>query len=242
MRRLVVVIPAVVRDRRGLEMLRVQSLLCPRLSRANADPGLVIHGCVAYDAIAPELLDETLALSFTVKAFSVGNSGWLQATGIRQPTQRAVDQIRSIFGPGRELYVLRVIQDAVVLDAGSLLAEMVGLIDREKGSFLAGAMEACDDIGPHMEALGLPRRQSYPFAQGAVLFAPLAVWEKHYPRLPRAITHYCDDSVMSQLVTAAGGRLLPLTRHWEHRHDCPVEASRAAFAAQSAELAGPPAG
>ena len=139
---------------------------------------------------------------------------------------------------------MRVIQDAVVLDASSFLDDLLSLIrsrEPRDGYFLAGDLTHCDDIGGHMDALGLPRQPSYLYAQGAVLFAPYGVWQCHYPRLPAAVTHWCDDSVFSQMVVAAGGQLLPLPRRWDHRHGCSVEVSRETYAAHREELDGRPA-
>lgn len=233
---LILVVPAIVRCDRHLEMMRVQSLLRSRLRGHDKAGCFKIHSCVVFDHVDEEWLDAMVDLDFSLKLF--GRNLYRNdpvTTGIRRPFQSALRTIAELFGSTRNIFVLRVIQDVVIDDVPALLAMLINIASNSK-DFVAGQLDTCVDIATFLQDLQIPATPPYTYIQGAVMFAPLHVWLRDYTRLPPAITHFCDDSVMSQMVTHGGGEMIRMTTCWRHRHHCPCEESRASYDAHCQEL------
>lgn len=222
----IVLIPALIKDKRQYEMVRVQSLLRDRLRTCGSDQPVKVHSCIAYDHVAEEMLDGVLDLDFSVKLFGCQMyPDEPEPTGIRRPTEHALHALGAMFRRREDVFVLRVIQDTVIDNAARMMGILRELAGRT-GPFLAGGLQACGEIDHFVEAVGIPRQPRYGYVQGALMFARLSVWWEHYPRLPAAVTHYSDDSVMSQMVLHAGGELVAMPGCWRHCHDAPASAGK----------------
>lgn len=233
---LIILVPALVANERQADMVRVQSLVRDRMRRKVSCSEFQIHSCVVYDHVAQELLHTVLDLDFSVKLFGCQlYSDAPNTTGIRRPVEHALRALGALFPRHRDLYLLRVIQDTLIDDVGAL-ASILGGLGTRTGPFVAGDLHECAQIDHFLVDLGIPTRTSYRFVQGAFMFARLDVWLEHYPRLPAPITHYCDDSVMSQMVVHAGGELVPIPGCWCHCHDAPAEEFRKRYDQQSEQL------
>jgi hypothetical protein len=233
---IVVLVPAYIEDERQVEMVRVQSLLRDRMRAYVGSGDVRIHSCIMYDYVANPLLDRVLDLDFSLKFF--GRAMYperAQPNGIRRPVECALRALGGIFCGQDDVYLLRVIQDTVVDDASQMLNNLVDLA-RMPGSFLGGGLESCEDIEAYLTAVKLPWQLTYGYIQGAVMFARLDTWIQHYLRLPAEVTHYSDDSVMSQLVLHGGGELVGMPGCWRHCHDAPVDEFRAIYRDHAAQL------
>ena len=233
---LVILVPALITTDRQVEMVRVQSLLRDRMRMHVQDKEIRIHSCVVYDHVVHDWLDVVLDLDFSIKLFGCQMyPEGREPTGIRRPVEHAVQALGALFSGHRDVHLLRVIQDTVIDDVGKMGSTLQELSARTR-PILAGELQECAEIDEFLAALQIPCRQSYPFVQGALMFARLDVWLEHYPRLPARITHYCDDSVMSQMVVHAGGELVAMPGCWRHCHEATAEEFRQIYDLQSAEL------
>jgi hypothetical protein len=235
---LLILVPALITCEAHVEMVRVQSLLRDRLRRcADANgSGVSVHSCIVFDAVGPPFLNAVLDFDYSIKFY--GTQLYPDApepTGIRRPCEQALVQLGRTFKPWDSTYVLRIGQDVYVRDATSLFIALHDLMGRPD-EFLAGGFDTCSDVHAFLAQLSIPRSARYRYVQGALMFARLDVWLRYFPRLPPDVVHFCDDSVMSQMVKHAGGALLGLDRCWDHRHGCPPDESRQAYREHLLEL------
>jgi hypothetical protein len=231
-----VLIPALVRCDKHLEMMRVQSLLRERLRLHDRKRQFNIHTCVMFDDVLPEFMNDILSLDFSIKLFA--HQLYPErpyCTGIRFPFEMGLRTVSKLLRQLAPTFVLRVIQDVVVDDVEQLLEALGALVENTR-DFVAGDLATCDDIGGFLDELRIPRAPAYHFVQGALMFAPLQVWLQNYIHLPASISHYCDDSVVSQMVVRYGGELHRIPVCWRHLHDRPCEDSQSSFLEHSSEI------
>lgn len=237
MQTIAIVTPAYVSERKHVEMMRVHSLTAGRLAKANEaagrEPASFVHYAI-YDHISPHLKTETLSLPFHKHIVLSGTR-----SGIRRPTQAAINAIASTH---TNATVLRLIQDTFVTDPKAFISRVI-FPETKALDWVSGAWAMCDDISPYLAKIGLKTGSGriYDYIQGAVVCAPLETWRKHYPRIPKEVLHYCEDSTFSQIVLQSGGELLFVPdktkeffnreRHpfWWHRHDEEVGVLRSMF-------------
>lgn len=205
-----VLICAAVKDERDLEMLQVQSLV--RLH------GFRMLTCAVIDYVAPRLLDDVMALDFTMGIFQKS-----PPTGIRRPTETGIRAIREVWG---DVHILRVVNDSPIYDPDKLSADIIRTIGTQCHWVAGGIQEfhrqPSNPNKQALDALGI-HKDRYEYVHGCLSFAPLATWEKYYCGLHPSITHYADDDVMSSWIVQDGGRLIGWEPSWKHEHGKKME-------------------
>ncbi len=226
---LAVLIPAVIRESKHVEMLRVQSLISQRLRKH----GIQAFTCLVVDAIEERFIEEVRSLDFDMGIFQR-----TPPNGVRRPTETGLRAIREVWG---NVPVLRVIQDTPIIDAESLSSDILNAIGSD-GDWVAGGLRTFKRFegNPNFQALNeleIPEKEEYQHIHGCFMLAKLDVWERYYSAMPKSITHYADDDVMSQWILKKGGRLIPFSdTSWEHRHDSPEKISRKLFVSQGGDI------
>lgn len=229
MRTLLIFCPTLVVADEHVEMIRVQSLLRRRLEKFNTSDDLLIVNAVAYDGVSPQYIDQLLDLDFTFTIWEhqierAGGCG--RPRGARRPTNYCIDTLVRRLPPTlrqSDLYLLRIIQDTFVLDAGRFLQEIDRLARPQTGRFLAGKLAYSTIDSQHLLAMRLKWVSCIEYAHGEVLLAPAPVWRQFYLPLPDEITHYTDDVLMSAWLKQEGGRLIDLQDTFAHLHACPLD-------------------
>ncbi|SEO03298.1 hypothetical protein SAMN05216404_11071 [Nitrosospira multiformis] len=239
--RFLIVIPLFVNDPRHIEMLKVQSLLGARLRKVwgkDADFKIAVVCDYVDDQYWSQV--ETIGKSFDflvspadVLAHAGSNSSW----GIRRPTSYALEVVARTLPDYQSVNVLRIIQDTFVMNVGEFVSDLrrVALKD---GRYIAAQIHRWPTTGHHWlcHRMGLPCTPIAEYAQGAVMMAPLSVWESYYLELPPEIHHYWDDVMMSLWFTHEGGQLIEIDQTFEHMHHCEPTLARAVYHAHAAEL------
>jgi len=226
--------PGLVFDSRHVEMCRVQSLvkrrLQPLLPGVELVSGLLVDWSIDdkhpdIDALAPEF--DVYARSTPAEFGTV----W----GIRKPTNWAIHLAETIGAT----HLLRIIQDAFIDDPQAFAAQMLDALPTP-GHWVAAYPHPwlrtwhrtyCNELGIRCEEV-----HAYP--NGAVMFAPLASWQKYYRGLPVSVAHHMDDVMMGEWMRQRGEMRIDWEEVWTHHHHAWIDVSQAAYQKHLAELAG----
>jgi hypothetical protein len=232
--RLLLVTPAAIFDRRHVAMNRVQGLLAGRLRPRL--PGVEVASALVCDYIAPEYADDLREVGAAFDYFvPTIPEGYGTAWGIRKPTNFAVSGLAAGY-----THLLRIIQDTFITDPDRFAAAVRGVIGCP-GEWIGANVHHWPTTGHQAlcSAMGLQCEPDLRYPNGAVLLAPVSVWQTYYLGLPTAIHHYWDDVMMGEWLRQSGGSLLDLPVCWEHLHDCPEETACEVYGRQMADLATP---
>lgn len=131
-------------------------------------------------------------------------------TGIVDPTVVALDYIKDhcdVF--------MRITQDTQVINFGLFEAHLKMLT----GEYIVGGMDECDNITNYLRSIGVEKKPGpYKFVQGNMIISNMSLWQRFYKALPKAVKHYCDDSIFSYLVEHQGGvkPSFVVNKFWDH--------------------------
>lgn len=222
--KLLIAIPALIADQRHVDMIRVQSLLSKRIKARL--PNTEIVSSVIYDNVTSPFLDAIKLLEdqFSLSCKLEENSKpWVW--GIRNPTTRAIRLARDLGCS----HILRIIQDTFIFDIDTFVKDIEGI---GKENAIAGHIHHWPTTGHfgYCDQMGIERRCPLTYVHGAVMFAPVEVWEGHYVPLPQSVNHFWEDCLFSQAFLQNGGKLINLTpESWQHNHNCDSDKSNTIY-------------
>jgi len=207
-------------------MVRLQSLLKRRLSRHLPDSIRLVSALVV-DYVHPSCAEELRELSTQYDYWVCCDPPADDDTfGIRRPTTRAiVDAADAV----KADHILRINQDAYVIDASVFAADVASIIGGTVPfEWIAAAIES-QEVNDHSywnpylsfcNAMGLSVPARIVFPQGAVVLASRDVWRKYYLGLAKDVHHFFEDVLMGQWLLQSGGSLVPMRPTWRHQHNC----------------------
>jgi len=197
--------PIVLECDQHLQMVENQFLQSEILKARLAAKGIDLFSVAVVDSIGESYLPKFNNIKFTRTFLPSDLAG---PRGIRRPTNFCIKML-STSNRLSDCYLLRAIQDAFITDIDQIVNDLLKCIAVE--NCIGGEITIANDIHHYLQAMGLKTEVEYSYVQGAFMFAPLRVWQRFYLPLPEEITHYRDDSVMSQWFRQCGGQYCPVS-------------------------------
>ena len=225
--------PGYVAQPNHVEMIRVQSLVGRRLRRHLA--GVEIVHSLVGDRIQASYLAEVAELGREFDQFHAALPDEYGSTpGIRRTTHFAIDLAREAGCS----HVLRIIQDTYIVDAAKFARDVRGALNTP-GEWLGAKLHQWETSWHWglCKRMNLPLTSTLNYPNGAVMVAPLAVWEKFYVGLPAEINHHWDDVMMGEWMRHEGATLVDLPATWVHLHNCDPQTSHRHYVEHAAEVA-----
>jgi hypothetical protein len=217
--------PAAVASQTHIEMLRVQSLLIPRLQK-HLPPEIAIASLMVVDSCVADLAPalQEIAESYDAVAWGVPPEQGTQ-WGIRKGTNFAATEGAASVGA---THLLRVIQDAYVFDPQAL-AQLIRQAVATPGEWIAANVHHWPTGGHYWlcQQMGLKCEDPVHYPNGQVMLAPVKTWRDWYVTMPANIHHYWDDVMFGEAFKQKGdGAILDWPVCWHHWHGSDVKLSQ----------------
>jgi hypothetical protein len=234
--------PAFVDNDRHMAMIRLQSLLKPRLRR-HLPSNIQFISALVVDYVHPWYAKELHGMSMQFDlCIHCDPPHKHENFGIRRPTTQAIAKVAESV---HAHYLLRIIQDTFISKAAIFAADIASIVGNPlQQEWIAAAIERQSvSDHPYWEPylsfcrtmrLNVPARIVFP--QGAVMLAGLDVWQKYYLGLTKEMNHRFEDVLMGQWLLQSGGCFVPMCPTWRHYHDCNPVLSESIFNEQLEEL------